>query len=57
MEGAVSRRPILPPKVTIVKSDGKLETCERYVKQLVVRGEQVAFIAVIGREKSTDEKG
>lgn len=34
------------PEIEIVASDGKTETCRRHVKQLLVRGEQVALIAL-----------
>lgn len=37
----------LPPvKITPCEHDKKLEKCERYVKQLMIRGEQVALVAL-----------
>ncbi|KAF5300130.1 hypothetical protein FQR65_LT09221 [Abscondita terminalis] len=41
------KRKIVPPPITIVKSDKKVETCERQIDQLIVRGEQIAFITLL----------
>lgn len=46
-EDDLKNRPIQPPKVTIIKSDKKTETCTRKIDQLLIRGEQVAVVVVL----------
>ncbi|XP_063242753.1 U7 snRNA-associated Sm-like protein LSm11 isoform X2 [Bacillus rossius redtenbacheri] len=43
------RRRVQPPRVTVLRSDGAREQCQRHVGQLVVRGEQVALVCVHDR--------
>nr|CAD7600609.1 unnamed protein product [Timema genevievae] len=38
---------VQPSRVQVVKKDRRTETCERHVSQLMVRGEQVALIAIL----------
>lgn len=39
---------LIPPKVKVTKLEKGKEKCERHVKKMVVRGEQIAFISVSG---------
>jgi hypothetical protein len=43
---AVSRRVRLP-RVVVLRTERKSEVCERYVSQLMMRGEHVALISVM----------
>lgn len=48
-------RRVVPPKITITKADSnKMETCERHISQLLVRGEHVVFIVVLNAEKESE---
>ncbi|XP_018320810.1 U7 snRNA-associated Sm-like protein LSm11 [Agrilus planipennis] len=35
------------PKVTVLKTEKKLETCRRQLDQLFVRGEQIAYVCIL----------
>ncbi|KAL0276026.1 UNVERIFIED_CONTAM: hypothetical protein PYX00_003704 [Menopon gallinae] len=37
---------VTPPKVVVLKTEKGVETCERHVNQMLMRGEHVAFISV-----------
>nr|CAD7416685.1 unnamed protein product [Timema poppensis] len=45
--GPSSELQVQPSRVQVVKKDRRTETCERHVSQLMVRGEQVALIAIL----------
>lgn len=38
---------VTPPKIVVLKKEKGFETCERYVNQMLMRGEHVAFISVL----------
>jgi hypothetical protein len=38
---------VLQPRVVVLRTERKSEVCERYVNQLLVRGEHVALISVL----------
>ncbi|KAK6641059.1 hypothetical protein RUM44_012758 [Polyplax serrata] len=39
---------VKPPKVIVKSVENGKETCERHVNQMLMRGEQIAFISVTG---------
>ncbi|KAK5650961.1 hypothetical protein RI129_001990 [Pyrocoelia pectoralis] len=43
----ISKRRLVPPVIKVIHSDEKLETCERHIDQLVIRGEQIVMIALL----------
>lgn len=51
----ISKR-IVPPKITITKTDKKTETCERHVRQLLVRGEHVVCIIILPKEQQEEKQ-
>ena len=43
---AVTKK-VLLPRVVVLRTERKMEVCERHVNQLLVRGEHVALISVL----------
>ncbi|KAF5272903.1 hypothetical protein FQA39_LY07669 [Lamprigera yunnana] len=43
----LSKSHMHPPKIKIIKSDKKTDTCKRHIDQVLIRGEQIAFITIL----------
>lgn len=56
MENLRIRPKVLPPKIEIISTTEKTETCSRHVDQLLVRGEQVALVAVLSKQPGEELK-
>lgn len=51
-EDQLRHRKIHPPKVTVLKKEKKTELCQRFVDQLLIRGEQIALIVLLDKDKA-----